>query len=445
MPTLNSRLGLATGEHSSFLNRNHATYLGRDDVQPSTHMPMSLVPEPPRITGLNKRMPPGLQAQVSESPPTIVVTVRPLVRQLGPSDVHCEPAIWPDRPVTALPIHFGVGQVPILPSYHDSPHILALASSNHNSTLSRVMIKSSTAALGSLLGDNRHQTGGVAGKSKLKFWDLLVFRSFVLLFPPPSLLHVVVHFLKQYNDNDNSDYNDKSSNILRAEAGPITISQLFCSSGAIALLFPVGYSPTTTSASALRWDSLPNKFGKLVNQTCISSPFRAPNVQHDKEQPPAHVPLQLVKLFEITHRAQYSYSPVVQFTGLKFVPCGSASIVWPRKTIFCKSSVSIRYIWSLQTLTALRQIFFSNPFFFRILAASCHSIHHPHRTCQRVVVRIPLAEIRDDATLKLLLFPGIPILNLKACNLRLTLARIQSMHPKQAFEIREIRKRSTQG
>ncbi|KAK3487061.1 hypothetical protein B0T13DRAFT_498305 [Neurospora crassa] len=408
-------------------------------------MPMSPVPEPPRITGLNKRMPPGLQAQVSESPPPTMVTVRPLVRQLGPSDVHCEPAMWPDRPVTALPIQFGVGQVlTILPSYHDSPRILALASSNHNSTLSRVRIKSIRFSVTTVT-----KLVVLRTKSKLKFWDLLFFRSFVLLVPPPppppSLLHVVVHFLKPYNDNDNSDYNDKSRNILLAEAGPITMSQLFCSSGAIALLFPVGYSPTTTSASALRWDSLPNKFGKLVNQTCISLPFRAPNVQHDKEQPPAHVPLQLVKLFEITHRAQYSYSPVVQFTGSKFVPCGSASIVWPRKTIFCKSSVSVRYIWSLQPLTALRQVFFSNPFFFRILAASCHSIHRPHRTCQRVVVRIPLAKIRDDATLKLLLFPGIPILNLRACNLRLTLARIQSMNPKQAFEIREIRKRSTQG
>ncbi|EGO56771.1 hypothetical protein NEUTE1DRAFT_102038 [Neurospora tetrasperma FGSC 2508] len=390
-------------------------------------MSMSLAPGLQESHGLNKSMPPGLllyigyaclQAQVSESPPTIMVTVRPLVRQLGPSDVHCEPANWPDRPVTAIPIHvaipnlnelleeFGVGQVPILPSYHDSPRILALASPNHNSTLSRVMIKSEdcTAALGSLLGDNRHQTGGLVGKPKLKFWDLLFFRSFVLLFPPPSsLLHVVVHFLKQYNDNDNSDYNDKSrKQLLLAEAYPITMSQLFCYSGAIALLFPVGYSPTTTSASSLCWDSLPNKFAKLVNQTCISFPFRAPNVQHDKEQLPAHVPLQLVKLFEITHRAQYSYSPV------------------------CVSPVYLAF-----ATTALYQIFSSNPLFSRILAASCHSIHHPHRTRQRVVVRIPLAKIRVIAA--------------EACNLHLTLASIQSMHPKQAFKIREIRKRSTQG
>ncbi|KAK3490530.1 uncharacterized protein B0T23DRAFT_405371 [Neurospora hispaniola] len=328
-------------------------------------MPMSRAPSLQKSHGLNKPMPPRLLLYTGESPPTIMVTVRPLVRQLGPS-----PAIWPDRPVTALPIHvaipnlielleeFGVGQVPILPSYHDSPRILALASSKHNSTLSRVMIKSEdcTAALGTLLADNRRQTGGL------------------------------------YNDNDNSDYDDKSRRqLLLAEAYPITMSQLFCCSGAIALLFPVGYSPTTTSASALCWDSLPNKFAKLVNQTCISFPFRAPNVQHDKEQLPAHVPLQLVKLFEITHSTQYSYSPCVSPVYLAFAT------------------------------TALHQIFFSNPLFSRMLAASCHSIHHTHRTRQRVVVRIPLAKIRVIA------------------------ADIQSMHSKQAFKIREIRKRSTQG
>ncbi|KAL0470507.1 hypothetical protein QR685DRAFT_587447 [Neurospora intermedia] len=346
-----------------------------DDVQPSTHMPTSLAPSLQESHGLNKPMPPG------ESPPTIMATVRPLVRQLGPS-----PAIWPDGPVTALPIHVwrGVGQVPILPSYHDSPRILALASSNHNSTLSRVMIKSEdcqvrspgTAALGSLLGDNRHQTDSLAGKSRLKCWDLLFFRSFVLLFlPPSSLHHVVVHFIKQYNDNDNSDYNDKSRNILfprllLAEACPITMSQLFCSSGAIALLFPVGYSPTTTSASALHWNSLSNKFGRLVNQTCISFPFRAPNVQHDKEQLPAHVPLQLVKLFEIIHRA----------------------IVWPRKTIFRKSSVSVRYIWPLQPLPSPN--FLQQPVIFPH-SGGVLSLNSPSSlTRQRFVVSIPSAKIR---------------------------------------------------